>query len=456
MLNSNHVQRINKYALFAWLAMFSNILNWRLRDIVAGAGFDFWDFYRIGLALLAALIAMSEILKNSEKVTRVISAPLVLLFVYGFVALISSQLVTSGVSFYSMWKAIEVLTVTTAALGLLVNNNTTIDKAYEYIVKILMVMLLAYVVEAIVFPSEAFIKSRGIIPYLMTGVMPIAQQNGLAFYAAVVSLFCVTQLYLKLRTFYKVFLVLMLLVSMGELILSQSRTSFIGLVVAIVVFLYFNKNKMHLILVGVLGFIMLIVMGFSGLLVDFLLRGQEDELVMSLSGRTEGWSKAWELFKESPVIGYGFVAAARTEILGNMHTGGMSTLHGAFFDVIVGVGMAGLIPWLSAIILVSLRMLKYSRTKLIKTDILSRQKYASMMALLALLLVRTTTSSGLAIHDHTYMLFLCVLMYSATFSSRQNVSTVPLSLPEDDDKSSFFKRNNPRMLNLKDENTSGS
>jgi len=37
--------------------------------------------------------------------------------------------------------------------------------------------------------------------------------------------------------------------------------------------------------------------------------------------------------------------------------------------------------------------------------------FAEMAALLTLLLIRTTTSSGMAIHDHTLMLFLCVSGY---------------------------------------------
>ncbi|WP_297527357.1 O-antigen ligase family protein [Thiohalobacter sp.] len=412
----------NGTVLLAWVAMFLNILNWRLRDVVAGQSVgDIWDIYRVGLAFVAGVIAVMTILKNSGRLAYALKAPMLLLLLYGAVALLSSVLVIANVSFYSMWKAIELITVTVVCVAMLAHPNRVpvADKALKYIIWILGGMLCLYLIEAAIWPSEAFTKSRGVIPYIMRGVMPITQQNALAFYSAVVALFCVISLYDKtLAKSRKLIYMALFVVALIELILAQSRTSFVGFFIAVLVFLFVAREFRHLAILSFIAFLGLMVWGASGLLLEYLMRGQEEELVYSLSGRTIGWARALELFKDSPILGHGFVAAARTDILGSIHSGGMSTLHGAFFDVIVGVGLAGLIPWAGAILWVVVRMVRIGRyAEVLRNDEL-RWKHASMMALLTLIMVRSTTSSGLAIHDHTYMLFLCVLMYAVTISSR--------------------------------------
>jgi len=430
--------------LIAWVAMFLNILNWRLRDVVAGQSVgDFWDIYRIGLALLASIITVFFIMQNSERLSRALSLPMILLLIYSCVALLSASLVISKVSFYSMWKAIELMVVTAVCLAILTHPKPaeTADKALKYILGILSLLLCIWIIEAIIWPHEAFITSRGVIPYIMRGVMPIAQQNGLAFYSALVALFCVVSLYEKNRKkIHKFGIIILLLIALTELILSQSRTSFIGLLVAVLVFLFFSGKKKHLAVVLFISFITLVIWGASGLLLDYLKRGQEEELILTLSGRTIAWSRAIELFKESPIFGYGFVAAARVNILGSVHGGGMSTLHGALFDVIVGTGLLGLIPWLFGILIVIQRMLRISAYSLVRKNMHLRIKHAAMMALLSLIMVRSTTSSGLAIHDHTYMFFLAVLMYVGSINDRIRRFLSDRSISLRDHKTNLVRR----------------
>jgi O-antigen ligase len=149
---------------------------------------------------------------------------------------------------------------------------------------------------------------------------------------------------------------------------------------------------------------------FSDVAEQYIIRGQPKELFSSLSGRTVGWMAAWELFQESPIFGHGFVAAARAQILG---TGGASTLHGSIFEVLVGVGLLGLIPWALAVLWTCLRVVGLT----FRGDKrgLSRDSGgdAEMLGLLALILVRSLTSSDLAMHDHAFMLFLSVLAYAS-------------------------------------------
>ena len=136
--------------------------------------------------------------------------------------------------------------------------------------------------------------------------------------------------------------------------------------------------------------------------------------MMSLSGRTHGWTAAWEMFQLSPWFGHGFAAAARTEILGT-GAGAASTLHGAFFDVIVGVGLAGAVPWTIALLAMLYKMFILTvRSKQWITNKVERSIHAEFCAITVILIIRAATSSGISMHDHAFMLLLCIIGYSYT------------------------------------------
>jgi O-antigen ligase len=230
-----------------------------------------------------------------------------------------------------------------------------------------------------------------------------------------------------------VFSFIVLILALITLILAQSRTSLIGLVIAICVQLFFDRRFVLLLSMLILGVILAASTQFSNVTEQYLVRGQDKELFTSLSGRTHGWEAAWASFQQSPIIGHGFAAAARTEILG---TSGASTLHGSIFDVMVGVGLLGSIPWGLAIVWTSLRLLALARRghPRWKSATFNRSVLAEMLGVLALILVRSSTSSGLAMHEHDFMLFLAVVAYASaalhplrhpvgTSSGRQSVSS---------------------------------
>lgn len=106
------------------------------------------------------------------------------------------------------------------------------------------------------------------------------------------------------------------------------------------------------------------------------------------------------------------MAYARAYILGE---GGASSLHGALFEVIVGTGMLGFIPWAGAIVWTSIRLhgLRASGHPRFD-DPIGRSIQAEMLGVAALITVRASTSSGLALHQDNFMLFLTLLAYTET------------------------------------------
>jgi len=403
-------------AHLAWTAMAFSILIWGFGDLQSKTLGNTGNWYRIVLVLFGAGTAVLALVANLERLSRALTGPVVLLSLYALFAMISSLYIPEY-SFYSMWKGLEVAVDVVILMALLSQRQPQASAilAYRIIVALFAVLIAVYWVEAWLMPSAALTPSRGVIPFMLHGVLPVTGENALAFISAVVAFAAGCALLRSKSPWRWMFFALVAASAVAMLILTQSRTSLVGLVVAACVYLLMDRRfgLLAVMLTGLASVAALTT--FTDIAERFIVRGQPKELFISLSGRTHAWEAAWALFQESPVIGNGFAAAARAEILGIT---GASTLHGAIFDVMVGVGLLGLIPWIAAIIWTSVRLLGMNLRPRSWGDSRAVQGlHAEMIGMLALILVRSSTSSGLAMHDHTFMLFLTVVAYACAASN---------------------------------------
>jgi O-antigen ligase len=404
-------------AHLAWTAMFCSIFIWGFGEVRPGTLGNTGNWYRIVLVVFAGIAGLYALLRNTNRLSQAFPGPLLLFLLYGLFAMISSAYIPTY-SLYSMWKGFEVVidVIVVAAVLSYAEVQGSARLAYRIIVILFVALMAVYWMEALFKPSAAFLPSRGLIPFTMQGVLPVMNGNAFAFLSAVVAFAAWCGLLTSRGISRRVFLSFVLAWALVTLLLAQSRTSLIGLVVAICVYLLFDRRWGLLALIVIGAAIAAALTPFADVAEQYVTRGQSQQLFTSLSGRTHAWAAAWALFQQSPVIGHGFAAAARVEILG---TAGASTLHGAIFDVMVGVGLLGLIPWSAAILWTSLRLLSLTgRGARRRNEALDRSALAEMLGLLALILVRSSTSSGLAMHDHTLMLFLAVLAFASAASRR--------------------------------------
>ena len=400
-----------KLAHFAYICMFIAILIW-------GVGLDSHsanklgntgNWYRMGLVFLASLLGLMALGRNATTAFRNTPTSIWFLLFYGVVAFFSSQIIPEH-AFYVMWKAIEVILDVLIMIAIIGNKRSmdAVWQAHRIIFFLFLFLLVCAWVGAVVKPSLAFVPSRGVIPFTIQGAYPAQNGNSLAFVSAFIVFASVCRIFRekKRRAFYYI----LILPAFLTLILGQSRTSLVALFVALIVFFYFDKHKKLLFWAGLVGSPIIIYSGFTTLFSDYFMRSQSKELFMSMSGRTHGWQAAWHSFLDNPVLGSGFAAAARTEILG---VSGASTLHGAIFDVIVGVGLVGLIPWLSAILIGVFgiyRLRKFKHPWMEKG--VGRNIHAEMLGLFVLVGIRSGTSSGASMHENTFMLLLIILAYA--------------------------------------------
>ena len=399
--------------LAAWIAMFFSILIWTQSDLRPGELGDTKNYYRIILVLFAAGASVWTLLRNGNRLQEAFPAPLLLLLIYAVIAMVSSSYVPTH-AFYAMWKGFEVLVdiLVLAAILSYSDSQDSARMAYRLLPILNGVLVVVYLVEAVMMPSLALTPTRGYISIYMMGVLPVMTQNALAFLSAITAFAIICRLHRSGGLAVKGFYLLILCLALLTLVFAQSRTSIIALGLALIVYLLYDRRFVSLaVLVGGC-LVAAIYTQASDVSLQYLLRGQDAALITTLSGRTEGWEAAWQSFQESPIVGQGFAAFARANILG---TTGMSSLHGAIFDVMVGTGLLGLIPWAGAIVWTFLRLLRLTSSghPWFRSAI-GRSIQAEMLGVAILIVVRASTSSGLALHQDNFMLFLTVLAYTSS------------------------------------------
>jgi O-antigen ligase len=421
-----------RWAHVAWITMFCSILIWGRGELQVGTLGNTGNWYRISLVLFSATVGIFVLLRNAGRLLQAFSGPIILFLVYGLAAILSSLYIPQY-SYYSMWKALEVI-VDVILIVAILSYRAPLGEAilaYKIIIAFFAIKIVLYWVEAMIMPSQAMLRSPGYIPFQLHGVLPVQNPNGVGFLGSTVTFASICCLMGEGRRTVKLMAFFLLGPALAALIFSQSRTGLIELPVALCVYLFFERRYKSLLTIGVILAISLAFTDLVSFAEVFFRRGQNPQLFASLSGRTIGWRAAWASFQESPILGHGFAAAARAQILG---TTGASTLHGTVFDVLVGVGLVGLIPWALGIIWTSARLLRLrsNRHPWFRTR-QGRGLHSEMLGMLSLILVRSVTASALAMHEHGFMLFLAVLAYaSATLhatSRRAAVETQEL-VPE--------------------------
>jgi O-antigen ligase len=369
---------------------------------------DTGKYHRIIFVLISFALSLTSIMRYMHFVKYAMHASFLLFMIYGCYALVTAAYLPEH-SMYSMWKSGEIVADSLCMIALLASPNylRNVHTAYTLVIALFAILVVIYIVEAITMPSLAFTPVPGTVPFIMHGVMPIKNPNTLGFMSAVVIFTGCCRFWRGSVRAASICTAIIVIFAVVILVLAQSRTSIIALSAAFIVYSLIQKKfKSLLFSSAVLACVFAFSTSGTVTVTDYMQRGQSTELMMSLSGRTQGWEAAWGIFLQSPWLGHGFVAFARTEILG---TRGASTLHGSVFDVLVGVGLIGFVPWLGAILAIGISLARSPEARGLWSRLNPRSNFrAELLGVFVMLLVRATTSSALAIHEHEFMLLLAV------------------------------------------------
>lgn len=133
-------------------------------------------------------------------------------------------------------------------------------------------------------------------------------------------------------------------------------------------------------------------------IVAFWERGDTQQNLDTLSGRTEVWGAAWELFGEKPLLGHGFMSA-RGAFLDNFNLGGA---HNAFVEVLVNSGLFGIFWWVALVVLCVVEAVRLVRIRHPDGPLLA--------GILGALLGSTLTAGGLGQAATIQCVWLCLLV----------------------------------------------
>ncbi len=266
------------------------------------------------------------------------------------------------------------------------------------------ILLVTVAIGVVVSPSNALLPSAGLLGYQVRGLFPAIASNGVGDISALLGVVSVSRLSGSgtSRRWW-----MLLIVATGVLLISQTRSAWLGFVLGTLLVLVMNGRLRALgaILLGAVG---LAATEAVDTIVAYLGRGQSVGLIRSLSGRFAYWEYAGDLLAESPVLGLGAYAAGRFAVLAVVGSDEVSSVHNAWVEVAVGVGLLGLTLLAALVLSVWARLLGAIRS--LAGSPAERRLGVEMAGVLALETARSFFTSGALVWHPATRFLLAVLV----------------------------------------------
>lgn len=240
----------------------------------------------------------------------------------------------------ALWKSLELLVVLTFASVLRHEiRRGRMDLGGVMCALTLLVFLVVFfaLVGGALYPSLSYgqwsYSETNSISRSMGGIVPRVNPNSLGQLSAMVLL--VGVIFWVLRGRLNIERLLLISVGSAGLFLANARTSVAAVALILFIFLIVSRRLSGLLLVGALTITGLFALGAF---TDYLMRGQDINLFLTLSGRTWIWSIAWESIRENPWLGLGYAGHKTLDIVLGME---YSTIDNTYLESLVNVGLVG-------------------------------------------------------------------------------------------------------------------
>lgn len=134
------------------------------------------------------------------------------------------------------------------------------------------------------------------------------------------------------------------------LVLAQGRTGMLCFAIGVASVLLIRRKFVVLAAGAAVGLLVAII--FSEELLIYLTRGEPTGSLQTLTGRTNIWQGAWELFLQRPLTGNGFGVGGRYVFVTTLAGSGedWSSVHNGVLELLTGVGLLGFAPWIVAVL----------------------------------------------------------------------------------------------------------
>lgn len=346
------------------------------------------------------------------------------LFVFFLLCLAST--IFSPLKTLTLFKSFEILVVL-LILSLHYVSKDTFETSKKYIIALMFfytLTILGVYLQFAIFGSAGQRQLVGVTPlfgFMLISKFPAMVGNALGYLGAVVALFGVylastLNIAEKQR---KTLGIIIFLLGTGVTFFSYTRSVMLFLYLA--VFIYFVYKRKYVINVFMILMIILplALPQVQEKIINHLKRGDSDEAISSLSGRTEMWSAVFDRRFIKIVIGGGY--ATGSKFMNYEKTKQLllqANVHNGFLEVVMSVGLLGGIVWLG--IMFRLMRQFYMFFKRARFKLTPKDKYFHlfMMALLFLSVARSLMNSTFVYLDYFYPLLMAFIVYGDSLNSK--------------------------------------
>ena len=409
-----------------WLVLFLSEIFLRVRDVhdIRETAVDAEAAYRIVLVGMTALVLLVRLaFRQSAWLGSLFRGLVGAMTLYALFSATST--IWSVYPAWTLYKSGEYLVdlaLLAAILGV-VRSTETYKTLFDWTYTLYGLLLSSVWLGVLLWPKLALVRTPGLLPVRLYGVLALMDANTIGECAAILAVAGLTRALLRPseESANRAWYWLLFLASFATLVLSQTRTALAGLLFALAVVLLLSRRKgaaKAFIAVGML----LPLTHAAQFLWEYVRRGQSEQLWTSLSGRVNFWRYGWEKFLDRPWTGYG-AYAGRFVVLEPLGATVTSTLHNSYMEMLVGVGILGLLPVLAALLGAWWLLVRASRDPSLGP--FERQMAIEAVGVLAILTVRSFFSTTLIWHPALF--FLLVLGY-AEFLRRQRSAEATVAL----------------------------
>jgi O-antigen ligase len=312
---------------------------------VASAPLDAWAMLRVGPEGIVMLVLVVRlVLKRPNWLRDLFTGLPKWMAIFSLICL-----ATTMWSVYPAWtayKSIEFL----FDVGLLAAILASVDSVETYTTLLDWTWILygAELVSAwlgsMVWPSDAWVNGR------LEGVFPIVPYNAVGETGALLAVVAFCRLLTisgrkRDRSWYSVLFIF----GGVSLFFSQTRNAIGGLLLGMMVALFFMRRWVTAGLLTLSGTLALVFTSLGPAVWTYLQRDQSEKELMSLTGRMEWWTFAWQQFLQHPFTGLGAYAGGKFAVLAKLRLNN-GAIHSDLMEIIVGTGIWGVLPALIALI----------------------------------------------------------------------------------------------------------
>ena len=326
-------------------------------------GFDIFSLFKAVfriITLVLLLLFLSKQLRNPRFNT--VFRNLLPFYFLSFWAIFSTY--WSAITFYTLGHAVEllILVLFSTVVGMQCTDEKKLSSLLATIViGYLVINILSITLALIVFKDNVLIRSQ---------INTITEIRFINYNVSMATLGYVALIYSKTIWNWKWSRIVFFpaaIIDLYTIYLSQSRLN-LSIVVFTTLFLLFIKKTISLAFFILFLIIFLVIIISTRIdfnlnspksdVINYLKRGQTQDELYSISGRTPLWEKIWDSFLESPIIGHGYLSVSPTGKIKIWGEEQLITAHNLILQSLVSLGIIGFFLLIWSISKVIVQLLK--------------------------------------------------------------------------------------------------